>query len=189
MNEIAEATCYEPPFLRKIQWKFKGVKRRTLERILNLILSHLAKESNCVGHAKREFLAMGYKPISECEDDPNKWIQEGLIQLLQLFSIHGHSGSSAPFAISYFKKLAAFEPLVPLMGNGDEWNHVHGDFVDATYQNNRCSHVFKGGDGIAYDIQGKVFREPSGGCYTGAGSRVTVIFPYTPKIEYVDVKD
>jgi len=31
--------------------------------------------SNLIEHAKREFLKLGYLPIEECEDDPNKWIQ------------------------------------------------------------------------------------------------------------------
>jgi len=47
--------------------------------------------------------------------------------------------------------------------------------------------VFKDETGEAYDINGKVFREPSGSCYTSFESRVPVTFPYTPTTEYVDV--
>lgn len=56
-----------------------------------------------------------------------------------------------------------------------------------THQNKRCSHVFKDKDGNAYDIDGKVFREPDGCCFTSKDSFVPVTFPYTPKTEYVDV--
>ena len=31
---------------------------------------------NIIEHAKREFLAAGYDPVEQCEDGPNKWIQE-----------------------------------------------------------------------------------------------------------------
>lgn len=144
--------------------------------------------SNLIEHAKREFAAMGYKPVEQCEDDPDKWIQEGVLALLQVFSEQGHSGSSAPYAIQCFTKLAAFEPLGPLTGADDEWANV----ADGVYQNKRCGHVFKQADrfdGQAYDLDGKVFREPSGACYTGRDSMVPITFPYTPKREYVDVPE
>ena len=140
--------------------------------------------SNLKEHAKREFKAMGYKPVSESEDDPNKWIQENVIELLEVFSKQGHSGSSAPFCVGYFEKLAMFKPLCPLKGTDDEWIECGS----GVFQNNRCSHVFKDESG-AYDIQGKIFREPNGTCYTGSDSRVYITFPYTPKSEYVDVED
>lgn len=139
--------------------------------------------SNLIEHAKREFLALGYKPVEQEEDGPNKWIQENVMQLLQVFSEQGHSGFSAPLCINTFAKLAKFEPLSPLNGGCEEWMEV----AEGVYQNKRCGYVFKDEDGRAYDIQGKVFREPSGTCYISRDSRVYVTFPYTPKIEYVDV--
>lgn len=140
-------------------------------------------ENNLIKHAKRELKAMGYD-LNEKEEGPNKWICENILELLDVFSKQEHSGSSAPYCISLFTKLANFEPVCPLTGNDDEWNEV-GDNV---YQNNRCSHVFKQGkDGVAYDIEGKIFKESDGCCYTSIESRVNVTFPYTPKREYVDV--
>ena len=32
--------------------------------------------SNLISHAKRELLKLGYKPIDECDDDSDKWIQK-----------------------------------------------------------------------------------------------------------------
>lgn len=142
--------------------------------------------SSLVEHAKREFLALGYKPIDEEEDGPNKWIQENVLELLRVFSEQGHSGSSAPYCVGMFKKLAMYEPLGPLTGEDNEWHEVG----DGVFQNTRCSHVFKQADrfdGQAYDINGRIFREPNGACYTSSESRVPVTFPYTPKSEYVDV--
>ena len=142
------------------------------------------KESNYMKHARREFLAIGYiPPEQDDEDGPNKWIQENILALLEVFSTQGHSGSSAPYCATIFKKLALFEPLGPLTGVDDEWR----DCGEGLHQNVRCSHVFKR-DGQAYDGNGKIFREPDGGCYTNSDSNVNISFPYTPQCEYVDRK-
>lgn len=141
-------------------------------------------KSKTIIHAERELLAAGYEPLDkEQEDGPNKWIQQNVLELLEVFGRQGHSGFSAPFAVEMFRKLALHEPLVPLSGADDEWN----DIGDGMFQNNRCSRVFKDADGRAYDIDGRVFRYPNGCCYTGRDSRVYVTFPYTPTKEYVDV--
>lgn len=141
--------------------------------------------SNLLNHAKREFLAAGYKPIEEEEDGPDKWIQENVLELLEVFAKQGHSGFSAGYCLSYFAKLADFKPLCPLTGDDTEWNDTGGDIL----QNNRCPSVFKDKkSGVCYTIEGYVFREPSGSCFTGHNSRKLVEFPYMPtKPTYVDV--
>jgi hypothetical protein len=140
--------------------------------------------SNLIRHAKREFLALGYKPIEECEDDPDKWIQENVLELLEVFGKQGHSGFSAPYCISMFSKLAKFEPMCPLQGTDDEWQEVEGNM----WQNIRCSSVFKNTK-KAWDIDGKVFVEKDGRAYTSKDSSVDITFPYTPRTEYVNVDE
>jgi hypothetical protein len=81
-----------------------------------------------------------------------------------------------------FSTLASFEPLGPLHGTPDEWVEV----ADGLEQNVRCSRVFRK-NGEAYDINGKVFREPNGCTYTSRDSHVPVEFPYRPKTEVIDV--
>lgn len=137
--------------------------------------------SNYRKHAERELKALGYD-LNDKEEGPNKWLMESLFELLEVFDKQGHSGSSAPYTAKAFAKLALFKPLSPLTGNDDEWNEVG----DGTWQNNRCGHVFKE-NGKAYDLDGEIFREPNGSCFTSRESRVDVTFPYTPKSEYVDV--
>lgn len=132
-------------------------------------------KSKTIIRAERELLAAGYEPLDK--------IQQNVLELLEVFVRQGHSGFSAPFAVEMFRKLALHEPLVPLSGADDEWN----DIGDGMFQNNRCSHVFKDADGRAYDIDGRVFRDPNGCCYTSRDSLVYVTFPYTPTKEYVDV--
>lgn len=106
---------------------------------------------------------------------------EAVMKMIDVFADEGHSGMSASVAISAFEKVARFEPLTPLTGEDDEWFEV----TDGMFQNRRCSHVFKE-NGQAYDIEGRIFREPSGACFTSRESRVPVTFPYVPKREYVD---
>jgi hypothetical protein len=136
-------------------------------------------ESNLVNYANFE--------LSLLTDDPNDKMQQemnsGIIQIVEIFSRQGHSGFSAAYAIRLLEKLLRFEPLTPLTGHDDEW----GDVTDEFFQNKRCFHVFKEKTtGRAYDIDGKIFRDPDGSCFTNADSRVYIEFPYTPKREYVD---
>lgn len=105
-----------------------------------------------------------------------------VLSMVRQFADEGHSGMSASIAVSLFREVAMFKPLTPLTGDDDEWNEVG----DGVFQNKRCSHVFKKND-QAYDIEGRIFREPDGVCYTSRDSRVDINFPYTPTREYVDV--
>lgn len=134
-----------------------------------------------IEHAKAEFEALGWP--GDCK--MQEMICENIIQLLETFSEQGHSGSSAPYVLRQFGKLASFEPLSPLTGEDSEWIEV----APGKFQNKRCSEVFKDGHaGAAYWIYGKIFREPNGCTFAGADSRVPVSFPWTrPEPEIVDV--
>jgi len=170
MNNELE-TCDRPSILDLMRNRWQRWKDRNRPGNLEL-------------HALRELRAIGYVPLDlPQENGPNKWIQNNVIELIRVFSKQGHSGMSASYCISMFEKLARFEPLGPLTGADDEWNEVG----EGMLQNNRCSHVFKGADGRAYDIDGRIFREPDGCCFTNYDSRVYIAFPYTPAREYVDV--
>lgn len=161
--------------------------RRWFQRALFRMSLSLADESNSERHAKRELKAAGYD-LDDKEEGPNKWVVQNLLDLLRVFSTQGHSGHSAPYCVQVFEKLALHKPLVPLTGADDEWMH-HGDGM---YQNLRCGAIFKQPDcfdGQAYFIDGRVFREPSGACYTNRESMVPIEFPYTPATVYVDVPE
>jgi len=138
--------------------------------------------SNLITHAKREFLALGYIPLDQPQEDgPNKWIQESVLKLLEVFGEQGHSGFSAPYCIQMFKKLAGFKPLCPLQGTDDEWADMSGMSGEPMWQNKRACNVFKGADGRAYQIDGIVFEDPDGSCWTNGESRKYIeSFPYTP---------
>ena len=146
--------------------------------------------SNYEKHAREEFRAAGWiDENGKYNDDMQEAICSHVIKLLEVFSDEGHTGSTAPYTINLFSRLAKFEPIVPLTGEDWEWHDTgHG------YQNRRASHVFKDYDGNCYDINGKVFwewnkfeGEAFKSYYTCRESRVPVTFPYVvPKEpEYV----
>jgi hypothetical protein len=95
-------------------------------------------KSNLVSHAESELKLAGYNPRDK-EDGPNKWMAQNVLELMRVFAKQGHSGTSAPYCVSLFKKLARYEPLGPLTGEDNEWVEV----AQELWQNKRCSHVFK----------------------------------------------
>ena len=152
---------------------------RIKKRALRWLLKDLSRTSGLVRHGEFELRDW----LAEPPDEMNRWMADDVIDMLRLFSTHGHSGSSAPFALAVFDALAKWKPWGPLTGQDDEWNEVG----EGVYQNRRCSRVFKDADGSAYDIEGRIFREPDGCCFTNGESRTPVTFPYTPTTEFVDV--
>jgi len=143
--------------------------------------------SNYESHAWTEFRAAGWvDENNQFNDEMQEAICTHVLKLLDVFHDEGHSGSSAPYAINLFSKLAMFKPLAPLTGEDWEWGHVY-DLPDTgpVYQNKRCGSVFK--DNIkAYDTEGIVFWEwykneegkMSKAYFTAKASIVPVTFPY-----------
>ena len=139
-----------------------------------------------------EFRAAGWcDENGKFDDEMQEAICNHVLKLLELFADEGHSGSTAPYTVNIFKKLAMFEPIVPLTGEDWEWTEVH----DGVFQNKRCSRVFKQADrfdGQAYDIDGIIFYdyytnengEKSKSYFTGRESAVPVTFPYVPTSVY-----
>ena len=156
--------------------------------------------SNLIQHALVEFRAAGWTDDNgNFNDEMQELICKHVLELLTVFSNEGHSGTSAPYTIDLFSKLAMFEPIVPITGEDWEWADVSGFWADVSgvadepmWQNKRCSHVFKNQNG-AYDINGIVWwewcttedGEMIKSYFTNRDSRVPVTFPYVPKQEYV----
>ena len=180
-DTILTSLCYvaEPTWSEKIKHKVK-----------NLFYREKPKETSLYKHALMELKFAGYFDPEEGEEamsGMNKMMADNVLELIEVFAKQGHSGFSASFCVGLFETLAKYKPLIPLTGRDDEWTDVAEMSGGPLWQNKRCSHVFKQGDGQAYDLDGKVFREPHGACYTSSESRVYITFPYTPKTEYVDV--
>ena len=151
--------------------------------------------SNIHNHALMEFRAAGWlDDDGKYYDEMQEAICKHVSKLLDVSADEGHSGSSAPYAVNVFKKLAMYLPLVPLTGEDWEWHEAS----EGVFQNKRCSRVFKQADrfdGQAYDIDGRVFYEwyteketgdKRKSYYTSRDSMVPVTFPYDPSTEYVE---
>ena len=149
--------------------------------------------NNLHAHARTEFRAAGWTDDQgNFKDQMQQAICEHVLKLLEVFADEGHSGTTAPYAVDMFKKLAMFKPLVPLTGEQWEWSETS----PGVFQNIRCSHVFKQAgrfEGQAYDINGIVFYEwytdketgeKRKSHYTCRDSFVPITFPYIPKTEY-----
>ena len=150
--------------------------------------------SRLIKHAKEEFKIAGYTPLDqEQEEGPNKWIQENILELLEVFSKQSHSRFSASYCIKCFEKLASFGILTPLKCDNKGWVDVGGD----SFQNNRLSDVFKKGkEGEPYYLNAIVWEDEKGGRFTGSvldknSSKVSswqyINFPFIPKTFYIDV--
>lgn len=154
--------------------------------------------NNFEKHAREEFRAAGWMDENgKFKDEMQELMCAQVVDLLNMFAKHGHSGSSAPYALDMFNKLAKFKPIAPITGEDWEWADVSG-FSDGTrYQNKRCSSIFKDKDGNVHDIDGKVFWEwqkrpldedevgyPGDkvykSYYTNSQCHTPVTFPYVP---------
>lgn len=176
---MAGAAAYRPTLVDRIRWKVEPAIYRVRKRL------GLLPKSNLERHAERELSRlMGDGADS---DDMQRIMNKHLLRMVRVFANEGHSGFSAGYAVSMLEKLLRFDPIGPLTGDDDEWMDISDSYGSRCWQNTRCGRVFKGEDGRAYDIDGRVFREASGVCFTGQGSRVYVTFPYAPTTEYVDV--
>lgn len=151
-----------------------GITGERLER------AHLAwallrgSDTGLVQHVRREVAMVDSDVVLNCTN------------IARVFCLEGHSGGSASVVIPWIERSLSWEPIAPLTGADDEWEDISDISGEPLWQNRRCARVFKDGAGACYDVRGLVFREPSGACYTNGKSRTPVVFPYTPRTEYVE---
>jgi hypothetical protein len=143
--------------------------------------------NNYKKHALREFEYAGWLKDGKYKDEMQELICKQVIDLLELFSKLGHSGSSAPYAINLFTKLAKFEPIGGIKGTDDEYGTDCGD-----HQNKRLSSVFRDEKGQYYlnaiVWQGEKSYDAFTGTVNGIRSRQYIkSFPFIPKTFYVKV--
>jgi len=134
--------------------------------------------SNLTSHAQRELELAGW---FNKESDYEGMIGEAIMELMTVFAKQDHSGFSASIVSRLFNKLSRYEPLNPLTGEDSEWEEVE----TGVFQNRRCSKVFRE-NGQAYNVEGRIFRDPDGSTWVNSESRVNITFPYTPRTEYKD---
>ena len=190
MDEVQTAEWKEPSIFVKIKSRVARFKRSF-------------EMSNYEKHALREFEYAGWmKDGKWLKDDDGDNMQEYMckqvLQLLRVFSKHGHSGTSHGYALNLFKTLAAFDPIGTIKCTDDEWNDLEWDerghtVIGHNYQNKRLSSVFKDGkEGKPYYLDAIVWSgEESYDTFTGmvedVKSRQFIKLPFSPKTFYIDV--
>ena len=157
--------------------------------------------SNYQKHAMTEFRAAGWvDDVGNYNDPTQEAICKHVLKLLEVFSEESHPGTSAPYTINLFSKLAKFDPIVPLTGEDWEWNEIRDGSTDnvTVYQNKRCGAVFKQSDrfgGQPYYLDAVVFWNwysspniddgvPLKSYFTSRESIQPITFPYTPETIY-----
>lgn len=108
-------------------------------------LNNLLKESSMMRWAERELELAGY--TDKGPDNPDTWMRKQVMETLAVFVSHENSGFSANVEMSIVKKLMAWKPLCPLKLDDSEWEKIG----ENTYQNKRCSAVFKEFGKIIYN--------------------------------------
>ena len=118
-------------------------------------------------------------------------INRDILEIVEKFSEQGHSGFSASYALSVLDRLLRYKPISALTGDESEWNEVSsGKDGMATYQNKRCSSVFKDVDSSGkivsiHDIDAIVVSDNGGITWFssgGFGLKKEITFPYLPTI-------
>lgn len=149
--------------------------------------------SNLTQHAEIELKRIG--AFDKDGDFYGGMTGDAVMELIKVFSKQGHSGMSANLVRNLFNKVADYKPLSPITCDADEWSK---DELDGhTFQNTRCSAVFKEGiNSKPYYLDAIVWKNENGNTYTGSaydkkGNRISsgqfVKLPFVPKTFYVDV--
>lgn len=91
------------------------------------------------------------------------------VNILRTFFNMWDSGGAVSCAAPLLQRLIAGKPITPLTGADDEWiDRAKENDGTPMWQNARCTSVFKGADGVCWDIDGP------------GGQKVLVTFPYWP---------
>lgn len=150
------------------------------------ILSGILKKLIGVTEPYGDYLKRELSEMINSGDRMSKMMASNAIRIAEI--LDGLEGARDE-VLGQWLTATGFSPITPLTGDDSEW-------VDQDYgsgftcrQNKRCPYVFMDEDGRPYNMRGKVFRTPSGACYTNKDSRVYFEFPYTPKTETVAVAE
>ena len=157
--------------------------------------------TNTQKHAKRELDILA-ATVPDAIITP---FAKEILALCEKFGKSGQSGGSAPYTATAISKavknLLLQEPICDVTGHESEWNDVsEACGGNVTYQNNRCSAMFKDGiESKAHYLDAIVWKgEEEYDTFTGSvyindkdfeliSSKQFVKFPFKPKTFYIDV--
>ena len=120
-----------------------------------------------------------------------------ILALYEAFGKSGQSGGSAPYTAGALadaiKKLCLQRPIAPITSEDSEWNDI-SDMDNGTFQNNRCSAIFKDKKtGKAYYLDAISWKTQKGSTWHGTtkegitSRQFIKSFPFKPKTFVIDV--
>ena len=156
-------------------------------------MEEIETENNMVLFARAELdrLLTKTKPDSDGYY-MQKMANDDILKLVDIFSKQGDSEFSAEYKLGILEKLLRFDPISPLTGDDDEWSEVgygDNDGTKTTYQNKRCSAVFKDvdnatGTAVAYYIHKYTVSDNGGITWFTTSERKLNLMGLTRKIEF-----
>jgi len=191
MNSAKTVTYIKPSIIKNIAWRLK----RLFKKVKG---DYKPEKSNLYLWAKSELDRL----IVYCEEkegkdglEMQKTINKNILDIVKVFCMQGHSGTSASYLISKVTRLLDWKPITALTGENSEWMEVpEYDNGNKTQQNKYCSAVFRDNcdNATAHYIYGRVYSDNGGHSWftTNRGtlkSFTPVVFPfYVPnESEYV----
>lgn len=123
----------------------------TEEQLQNGMFQHAVTELIAAGYPIPSSIILRMPPqkgivlrADDPQSDPDSHFTENLLAMIAIWIQAGHSGGSAPMAVSMMERILSFKTLTPLTNNPDEW-YEHGapDNTPAGfYQNKRRGEAF-----------------------------------------------
>lgn len=100
---------------------------------------------NLMEYAREEVERAG---LLDSDSDYDGMLGRAVLELVEVFSKQGHSGTSAALTLDIFRHIAAYEPLTPLTFEDDQWIKY-----DDIWQHRRKPTVFSDDRGATwYDL-------------------------------------
>jgi hypothetical protein len=103
-----------------------------------------------------------------------------VMEIVELFCTHEHSGFSSGVAIGMLVRLLDYKPLTAITGSDDEWGPIDKSWGN-TQQNKRCSAIFRKNEdnATANYMYSKIFSDNGGhSWFTNDKSSGQAIFPF-----------
>lgn len=116
--------------------------------------------SNLTDHAERELKLAGIDKLDIYDD----LIYKAVMELVNVFDKHGHSGMSAGLTLQLFDSVARFQNLEPLSNDPEEWQKHEGAGIDGSdlWQNKRNPACFSVDGGLTYKNNDEIERDDDG---------------------------
>lgn len=127
-----------------------------------------------------EYAKVQLDRIPKDPDGVQELVNSQILEIIEVFSKQGHSGSSANYVLTILERLLRHKPFLALTGADDEW---HDPVGDGLLSNIHCPSVYKLPSGEIFDMDAVCVTD-NGGITHFVSNKFCkpVTFPYIPPI-------